>query len=669
MSDKAYDDPTVRDAIDSLRFLSIDAIQKANSGHPGAPLGLAPLMYRLYTEHMSHDPADPDWPNRDRFVLSAGHASAVLYATLHMAGYDVSMDDLKSFRQWGSITPGHPEYRDTPGVETTTGPLGQGFGNAVGMALSVAMAAARFNEESLAVFDHHVFCVCGDGDMMEGITAEAASLAGFLGLDKLIVFYDDNSISLSGPTSLAFGEDVAGRFEAYGWKTIRIEDVNDLEAIDAAVTEAKNQTDRPTLVLTRTHIGFGSPFQDTSKAHGAPLGPDAVAATRERLDWNYPPFEIPTDATRHWATLVGRQARAKQAWESLVETYSGQYPQKAAELARFNQMRLPDGWASEIDAIGAESLPDDSPLNFETGSKIATRVAGGRVVNHLAQQIPELVGGSADLNPSTKTAIAGADDIRAGHYGGRNIQFGVREHAMGAMANGFAVHTGFRIYCATFFAFSEYMVYPMRMAAMMKVQTVFVYTHDSIGLGEDGPTHQPVEQLALLRAIPGLHVIRPADANETAQAWKTALEFEGPTALVLSRQGLPVLDPANLDVSKGATVIADGDDAVIIGTGSEVELALAARTQLAGNGIRARVVSMPCWEIFDAQDADYRESVLPDGVPTVAVEAAVELGWYKYADAFIGMHSFGASAPAPICYDKFGITADAVAAKIAELIG
>ncbi len=665
----AYDDPEVREAIDAARFLSIDAVQKANSGHPGAPLAMAPLMYRLYTKHMNHDPQHPDWPDRDRFVLSNGHASMILYATLHLAGYDVSLDDLKQFRQLGSITPGHPEYGDTPGVETTTGPLGQGFANAVGLALGAEMAAARFNVESNPVFDHHVYATCGDGDLMEGIASEAASLAGFLGLHRLIMFYDDNAVSLSGPTSMTFSEDVAGRFAAYGWNIEHVEDINELEAIDAAIETAKSQTDRPTMVLTHSHIGFGSPVQDTFHAHGSPLGPEGVEATRERLGWKYPPFEIPDAVYKNWRDQVAERAEARSAWRHRGKTYAEQNPELAAECTRFIERKLPDSWSDDIDAIGAGTLSEDSPIYFKVGDKIATRAAGGKVINYLAERIPELISGSADLAPSTKTNIDESTDLAQGNFDARNIEFGVREFGMGGLTNGLVLHSGFRVLCATFFAFSEYMAYTVRMAAMMQIESIFVYTHDSIGLGEDGPTHQPIEQLAMLRAMPGLHVIRPADANETAQAWKTALLNKGPTALVLSRQGLPILDPTTLDVSKGATVIRPGNDAVIIGTGSEVSLALDAADKLAAEGIEARVVSMPCWELFDDQPDTYKQEVLPDGVPTVAVEAAAELGWEKYADAFIGMHSFGASAPAPEVYKHFGITDDAVAAKVKELLG
>ena len=646
------------DAINAIRFLAIDAVERANSGHPGTPMGLAPLAYRLFTGHLRHDPAHPDWPDRDRFVLSGGHASMLLYASLHLSGYDLSIDDLKQFRQWGSRTPGHPERGMTPGVEVTTGPLGQGFANAVGMALAERMLAARFNRPGHEVVDHRTWAFCGEGDMMEGISSEAASLAGrlHLGLDKLTVFFDTNHVTLEGAADVEFCENVAERFDAYGWHVAEVSNVNVLAEIDQAIATATAETTKPSLVLVHSHIGYGSPVQDTAKAHGSPLGADNVARTRETLNWSHPPFEIPDAVYALWREQVATRAAARTSWLERFEPYRGDEPEQAAEFERAMAGRLPPGWRDAIPT-------------FEPGSRVATRVSGGKALAAFGARIPELAGGSADVISSTHTVISNSGDINSGDWTGRNIHFGIREHAMGAICNGMAAHGGFRPFCSTFFSFRDYMLEPVRLAALMELPVVFVFTHDSIGLGEDGPTHQPIEHLAGLRAMPGLRVIRPADANESAQAWAEALGHTGPSAIILSRQGLPVLDPAVLDVSKGATAVAPGDDAAIVATGSEVEVALGARDLLAAKGIAARVVSMPCMEIFRARPSAERADVLPPDLPTVAVEAASPFGWHEFADDVVGLTRFGASAPAETLYEKLGITAEAVAGRVARLMG
>jgi transketolase len=646
------------DAINAIRFLAIDAVQRAKSGHPGTPMGLAPLAYRLFTRHLRHDPAHPDWPDRDRFVLSGGHASMLLYASLHLSGYDLSIDDIKQFRQWGSRTPGHPERGVTPGVEVTTGPLGQGFANAVGMALAERMLAARFNRPGLDVIDHRTFAFCGEGDMMEGISSEAASLAGrlHLGLGKLTVFFDSNHVTLEGAADVEFAENVAERFAAYGWHVAEVSNANALWEIDQANAAALAETSRPSLVLVHSHIGYGSPVQDTAKAHGEPLGEEGVAKTRKTLGWSHPPFEIPQAVYDHWRGQVAEQAAARDSWLERFERYRAEHPEQAAEFERMISGRLPQGWR-------------DAQPAFETGARIATRVSAGKALDAFGAKVPELVGGSADVITSTHTVISGSGDINCGDWTGRNIHFGIREHAMGAICNGMAAHGGFRPFCSTFFSFRDYMLEPIRLAALMELPVVFVFTHDSIGLGEDGPTHQPIEHLAGLRAMPAIRVIRPADANESAQAWAAAIARPGPTVLVLSRQGLPVLDPAVLDVSRGASVVAAGDAAAIVATGSEVEVALGARELLAAKGIAARVVSMPCMEIFRERSEAERAEVLPQGLPTVAVEAAAPLGWHEFADEVVGLTRFGASAPGPTVFKELGITAEAVAGRVARLLG
>jgi transketolase len=646
------------DAINAIRFLAIDAVQRAKSGHPGTPMGLAPLAYRLFTRHLRHDPAHPDWPDRDRFVLSGGHASMLLYASLHLSGYDLSIDDIKQFRQWGSRTPGHPERGITPGVEVTTGPLGQGFANGVGMALAERMLAARFNRPGHKVVDHRTWVFCGEGDMMEGVSSEAASLAGrlHLGLDKLTVFFDTNHVTLEGAADVEFCENVAERFAAYGWHVAEVSDANALAEIDQAIAAAEAETTRPSLVLVHSHIGYGSPVQDTAKAHGEPLGEENVARTREALSWPHPPFEIPKAVYTLWREQVAERAAARKSWRERFERYQADQPEQAAEFERAISGGLPAGWR--------DALP-----TFEPGSRVATRVSGGKALAAFGAMVPEIVGGSADVITSTHTVIADSGDINSGDWTGRNIHFGIREHAMGSICNGIAAHGGLRPFCSTFFSFRDYMLEPIRLAALMELPVVFVFTHDSIGLGEDGPTHQPIEHLAGLRAMPGLRVIRPADANESAQAWAEALDHTGPSAIILSRQGLPILDPAVLDVGKGATVIAPGDDAAIVASGSEVEVALGARELLAAKGVAARVVSMSCMEIFRARSSAERAEVLPPELPTVAVEAASPFGWREFADDVVGLTRFGASAPGPIIYEKLGITAEAVAGRVTKLLG
>jgi transketolase len=642
-------------AIATVRTLAIDAVQRADSGHPGAPMGLAPAAWTLWTRHMRFNPADPEWPGRDRFVLSAGHASALLYAMLHLTGYDLPMEQLMRFRQLGSQTPGHPERGDTPGVEITTGPLGQGTANAVGFALAEAKLAAEFNRDGHAIVDHRTWFICSDGDLMEGISHEAASVAGFLGLGKLVGIWDDNHISLDGPTDLSFGEDVPMRFAAYGWRVLEVDDGNDVDAIDAALTEAADGDGRPTLIALRTHIGYGAPNkQDTSSAHGSPLGAEEVAAAKRNYGWPEDAQFLVPDEVAAWAPeMAARGMRLQEEWEARMEAYAGAFPEQAAELRRRGAGRRPDG--------GRDVAP-----SFSAGETLATRASAGKALNAFAHAIPELIQGAADLSTSTSTDLKELGVVRRGDYAGRNIYYGVREHAMGAITNGLAAHGGLRPVCATFFTFSDYMKNTIRLAALMKLPSIFVYTHDSVALGEDGPTHQPIEHLAALRAIPGLVTLRPADANEAVAAWTVALErTDGPTAFVLSRQGLPTLgaDPA---VARGAYVVEDGGDVVIIGTGAEVHTALAARELLAADGVSARVVSMPSMELFRQQDAAYREEVLPDDLRArVSVEAASHFGWAEWIGldgAAVAIDRFGVSAPGDQALEALGITAEAVAA-------
>ena len=643
------------DGVNALRFLAVDAVEAANSGHPGTAMALAPLAYRLFTRHLRHDPSAPGWPDRDRFVLSIGHASMLLYGALHLSGYDVSLEDLRNFRRWGSRTPGHPERGVTPGVEVGTGPLGQGAANAVGMALAERMLAARYNFDGHDIVDHRTWVFAGDGDMMEGVTSEAASLAGHLRLGKLTVFYDDNHISLEGPTKLAFSEDVGNRFAAYDWHVTRLYDVGELDAIDEVIADALDEPDRPTLVVVHSHIGVGSPVVDTAAAHGSPLGSEGADAAREALGWTYEPFVVTDQVYDHWRAAVGLRASAHDDWRRRVERYRSEQPGLAREFDRVMSAQLPDRWQ--------EALP-----RFETGKRMATRTASGAVLNAIAPVVPELVGGAADVGPSTQTIIERAGNVAPRAFAGRNIRFGVREHAMASILSGMAAHGGFRVFGATYLAFSDYLRPALRLAALMRLPVIYIFTHDSVVLGEDGPTHQPVEQVASLRAMPGLRVVRPADANETARAWEMALEHDGPTALILSRQSLPVLDPDVADTKRGASVIRGGDDAAIVATGSEVELALDAAGLLAGAGIDARVVSLSSWEVFREQDDAVRRRLLPPGLPSVSVEAGSTLGWLEFVDDTVGIDRFGASAPGDVVRRELGLTADAIADRVRRAV-
>jgi transketolase len=647
-------------AIDTIRTLSIDGVQKANSGHPGAPMGAAPMAYVVWTRFMRHAPTHPHWPDRDRFVLSAGHASMLLYSLLHLTGYDVTLDDLKSFRQWGSITPGHPEYGLTPGVEATTGPLGQGFANGVGMAIAERRLAMEFNRPDQVVIDHRVYAIVSDGDLQEGIASEAASLAGHLRLGKLIYLYDDNHIQLDGPTSMAWSEDVPKRFDAYGWHTQRVENGNDLAAIASAI-EAAQEDERPSLIAVRTHIGYGSPNrQDTQKAHGSPLGEDEVRLTKEAYGWDPDrQFHVPDEVREHFERVAAQGVTLVNDYERRIARYREDYPELAAELDRRLAGDLPDGWDA--------ALP-----TYETGGEVATRNASQDVIQALAEPLPELFGGAADLSESNLTDVKGGGDFTADDPG-RNIRFGVREHAMGGAANGIAYHGGFIPYAGTFLTFSDYMRGSVRLAALSGLHVVYVWTHDSVGLGEDGPTHQAVEHYAALRAIPNLWFVRPGDANETAAAWATAVERRGgPVALSLTRQKLPTLEgtgaAARDGVRRGAYVLRDTDgdpDLILIASGSELQLAVGAAEALADDGVAARVVSMPCWEAFEAQDERYRDSVLPPSIRRrLSIEAGVSLGWERWVGdegAIIGLDHYGASAPAGTVFTTFGFTIERVA--------
>ena len=658
-------DEVDRLAIDTIRTLAMDAVQKANSGHPGTPVALAPVAWLLYSRFLRHDPADPSWPGRDRFVLSCGHASMLLYAVLHLTGYDLSLDDLKAFRQWGSRTPGHPEFGETPGVEITTGPLGSGCAASVGMAMAEAHLAARFDREGEEIVAHRTWALVSDGDLMEGVAHEAASLAGHLGLERLVWIWDDNRITIEGSTDLAFTEDVPARFRALGWRTLEVADVNDLDAL-ADVLEAASAPDgRPTLVRVRSHIAWGVPGkQDTAAAHGAPLGEEAIRAAKRALGWpEDATFRVPEAVLERGRKVASRGAARHGAWRQALAEYREAHPELAAEWERRMAGRLPEGWDT--------ALP-----RWEPGETLATRAASGKALTALGGRVPEIVGGSADLGPSCKTTLPGEADLERGTPEGRVVHFGIRENAMGMIMNGMALHGGVRPFGSTFLVFSDYARPAIRLAALMRLPVVWVFTHDSIAVGEDGPTHQPVEHVAALRAIPELTVIRPADANETAAAWAWALESaEGPVALILSRQGLPVLPGtagrAREAVERGAAVLRDVDrpDLVLLATGSEVALAMEAAEALAGDGIAARVVSMPSWERFEAAGAAHRETVLPPGVPVLAVEAGVTQGWGRYADDAVGIDRFGASAPGPVVYERMGFTAAAVAARARRLLG
>jgi transketolase len=657
--------------INTIRFLAVDAVERANSGHPGAPMGAAPVAYVLWDRFLRHNPADPAWPDRDRFVLSAGHASMLLYSLLHLTGYDVRLEDLKAFRQWGSATPGHPERGDAPGVETTTGPLGQGFANGVGIAMAEMALAASYNRPGHEIVDHATYVLCSDGDLMEGVASEAASLAGTLGLGKLVCLYDDNRITIEGSTDLTFKEDVGARFRAYGWQVVGPVDGLDLGAVGGAIEEARGDSGRPSLVVCRTTIGYGSPKENTADVHGSPLGRDAALEAKTRLGWpREPEFLVPDEVADHMRHALDRGDAEERDWKERLAAYASEYGDLAVEFSERLAGKLPAGWDDGLDGL------------FGPGSDaVATRAASGKVLNSIAAKAPALFGGSADLAPSNKTSIDGAGSFAAGDHSGRNIHFGVREHAMGSIANGLAVHGGFVPYTGTFLTFSDYMRPPMRLAAMMGLRVVYVFTHDSIGLGEDGPTHQPVEHLMSLRAVPNLSVFRPADAGETVEGWKAALaRRDGPTALVLSRQKLPVLDPDEFpgvrSAGRGGYVLWESGEGqpevILLGTGSEAHVALAAGRELAGRGRRARVVSLPCWQLFDGQPREYRESVLPPAVTArVAVEAGVTLGWEHYvglAGETVGIDRFGASAPYQTIYEELGITAASVVARAEVLL-
>ncbi|MBV9772886.1 MAG: transketolase [Gemmatimonadetes bacterium] len=657
--------------INTIRTLSMDAVQKANSGHPGTPMALAPLAYVIWTRHLRHNPADPKWIDRDRFVLSCGHASMLLYSMLYLTGYGLTLDDLKNFRQWESKTPGHPEYGLTDGVETTTGPLGQGVANGVGMAMAEAHLAALFNTPEHKPIDHHVYAICSDGDLMEGVAAEAASIAGHLGLGKLIYFWDDNNITIEGSTDLAFTEDLLGRFAAYGWHTDRVDDGNDLEAIDAAIRRAKEDP-RPSMIAVKTIIGYGSPKKaGTEKAHGEPLGEDEVKATKQALGWpTTDTFWVPDEALAHMRKAGERGQALQDEWRRRFEAFRAAEPQLAADLQAALDRTLPEGWDADLPVY----KPEDKPL--------ATRAASGKAINAIAGKVRWLMGGSADLAVSNNTHIDGGGDFEPGTFDGRNLHFGVREHAMGSLMNGMTLHGGVRVFGGTFLIFSDYMRPPIRLAALMEQPTIYVFTHDSVGLGEDGPTHQPIEQLAALRGIPGLVDLRPSDANETVEAWRWLMEYhEGPAFLSLTRQGLPHLDRSKLGAAsglrRGAYVLADAEggepQVILIATGSEVSVALEAREQLAGEGIAARVVAMPSWTLFSRQPKEYRDQVLPPAVTArVSVEAGSPLGWHQWVGSeggVVGISHFGASAPAKEIFKQLGLSAENVAAKAREALG
>ena len=677
--------PAVEDrCINTIRILSADAVQNANSGHPGMPMGAAAMAYVLWTRFLRHNPRNPQWFDRDRFVLSAGHGSMLLYSLLHLTGYDLPLDELKHFRKWGSKTPGHPERGHTPGVEVTTGPLGQGFANGIGMAIAEAWLGARYNRPGHRIVDHYTYSICGDGDLMEGISQEAASLAGHLQLGKLIYLYDQNHISLAGATAIDFTEDVARRFEATGWHTRSVPDGNDTADIARAIQEAQAEQSRPSLILVRTHIGYGSPHkQDNFSSHGSPLGEEELAATKKALGWpTLDKFYLPPDAVDFYRQAIPQGKKLEEEWGQAFEAYRKEFPKEAAEFEQIVSGALPENWSAD--------LPHWSPAD----KPIATRSAGGAALNALAKRIPNILGGSADLNPSTDTALKGAGDFQPSEtggagtlgavggewsYAGRNIAFGVREHAMGAAVNGMAAHGGVLPFSATFFNFSDYMKPAMRLGALSRLKVIYVFTHDSIGLGEDGPTHEPVEQLAGLRAMPDLTLIRPADPNETAEAWAFAVQHAGPTTLVLTRQAVPQLDRSRAiepGVARGAYILSEAEggpaDVILIGTGSEVGLCVQAQEELKKQGVKARVVSMPSWDLFAAQPESYRESVLPKQIKKrVAVEAASPLGWHRWTGdegAIIGVERFGASAPGEEVLQHLGFTVENVVATALRVL-
>lgn len=652
-------------SINTLRFLAVDAVDKAKSGHPGAPLGDAPIAYLLFHKYMRHNPANSHWSNRDRFVLSNGHASALLYGVLHLSGYKVGIQDLQQFRQWESITPGHPERGDTDGVEVTTGPLGQGLAMAVGLAIAEKHLAAVYNQPGFDIVDHYTYGICGDGDLMEGISHEAASLAGTLGLGKLIFFYDDNLISLDGPTELSFTEDVEKRFEGYHWHVQKVADGNDLGAISKALEAAKAVKDKPSIIAVRTVIGYGSPIAGTNKVHGEALKPEEAIETKKNLGW--PPdkfFYVPEEAQKNWDTIKDRGAKAEADWKALFAGYKKKYPELAAEYERTQAGKLKDGWE--------KSLP-----TFSTEKPMATRNAGNAIMNAFAKEVPELIGGAADLTASTKTILKDGGNFHVDPKG-RNIWFGVREFGMCAAVNGMAAHGGLIPYGSTFFTFSDYCKSAIRMAAIMQTQSLFIFTHDSIALGEDGPTHQPIEHLMMLRAVPKLTDFRPADANETSAAWRLALERKSPAFMALSRQDLPVLDATRHDiyegVKHGAYIVEQGSDSpdvLIVATGAEVWPSLDAAAALRKEGITVRVVSMPSWKIFEEQSAEYKASIFPDHLPKLAVEAGSPIGWWKYVGRHgdvIGLERFGASAPGKIALEKLGFGAANIANRAKALV-
>lgn len=654
--------------INTIRTLSIDGVQKAKSGHPGMPMGAAPMAYVLWTKFLKHNPTNPRWYNRDRFVLSAGHGSMLLYSLLHLTGYDLPLDELKKFRQLGSRTPGHPEFGYTAGVETTTGPLGQGFANGIGMAIAQKYLAATFNHPNFPIVDYYVYAICGDGDLMEGVASEAASIAGHLKLGNVIYLYDDNKISIDGSTEMAFTEDVGARFEAYGWHVQTVHDGNNLEKIEIAIRHAQQITDKPSLIKVRTHIGFGSPNkQDTAEAHGSPLGDDEVKLTKNYYGWDEnKTFFIPEEALKHFRNAIEEGKKKEEEWKKLFAEYKQSHSESAATFENVIRGKFGDKWKKAL------------PIFTTENGTIATREASGKVLAAIAPHLPTLIGGSADLTPSNNTKVKEFGDFQSNNYGGRYIRFGVREHAMGSLMNGIALTDGMITYSGTFLIFSEYMRPPIRLAALMGVRPIYVFTHDSIGLGEDGPTHQPVEQFASLRSIPNMILIRPADANETVIAWRIAIEHTtGPVALALTRQKIPFIDRTKYasaeNAAKGAYILADNSsspDIILIGTGSEVQYAMGAYEQLIAENRKVRLVSMPSWELFERQPKEYRKSVFPSSVKKrLAVEAGVELGWHKYASDTITMNSFGQSAPYEALYQHYGFTTENVVKKAKELLG
>ena len=657
--------------VNTIRMLSADGVEKANSGHPGMPMGAATVAYVLWTRFLKHNPANPDWPDRDRFVLSAGHGSMLLYSMLHLTGYDLPLEELKNFRQWGSMTPGHPESHVTKGVETTTGPLGQGFANGVGMAIAERFLAAHFNRPGHEIINHNIYGIVSDGDLMEGVSHEAASLAGHLKLGNIIYFYDDNHISIDGSTELAFTENRVNRFRAYGWHVPTVDDGNDIKAIEKAIRAAQKEKDRPSLIAVRTHIGYGSPNkQDTASVHGEPLGVEEIKLTKENLGWPLEPaFLIPEEALKHFRQSLEKGKAWEESWAAQFKAYEKAHPELAKKCGRWMSGQLPEGWDKDI-----PSFPADP-------KGVATRVTSGTVLSAVAPALPNLIGGSADLAPSNKTFVKGEKVFQGGQYAGRNFHFGVREHGMGSILNGMALHGGVIPYGGTFLIFSDYMRPPIRLASMMGLKVIYIFTHDSIGLGEDGPTHQPIEQLAALRAIPNLIVLRPCDANETAEAWRFALKHkEGPVALALTRQGLPILDRkafAGADgLVRGGYVLGDigGNQPriILMASGSEVHIALEAANRLQEKDVAVRVVSMPCWKLFDRQSAEYRDQVLPPEINArIAIEAGATQGWHRYLGnraEVVGIDHFGASAPYKILYEEFGITVERVFEKALELL-